>query len=147
MNSLPDVRSKRILIADDEPFYLRTTGDLLRKAGFECECVSDAAAAMHALQQSRFDLMLSDLNMPGNLRLELLHHGRAKWPQTPVIVITGVPSLPSAIESLRLGIVDYLIKPVKYEDLLAAMRRALTGQRPVQEPAAASDLIRQEVVQ
>ena len=123
----------RILIADDEPLFLKTTGELLTKAGYECRCVSDATAALEALARERFDLVLSDLNMPGNLRLELLHHGRTQWPEMPLIVITGVPSLPTAIESLRLGIADYLLKPVSYRDLLSSIRRTL-GEQP--EPAA-----------
>ena len=101
----------RILIADDEPLYLRTTAALLRKAGFECTCAADGEAALEALAREPFDLVLSDLNMPGNLKLELLQEGRRRWPQVPLIVITGAPSLPTAIESVRLGIADYLLKP------------------------------------
>jgi DNA-binding NtrC family response regulator len=71
------------------------------------------------------ELMLSDLNMPGNLKLELLKQGRSQWPDLPLIVITGAPSLPTAIESVRLGITDYLLKPVKLDDLLSSIRRAL----------------------
>ncbi|MCA9075870.1 MAG: sigma-54-dependent Fis family transcriptional regulator [Planctomycetaceae bacterium] len=116
---------QRILIADDEPLYLRTTGQLLRKAGYECVCVPDTDTALDRLSSQSFDLILSDLNMPGNLKLELLQQGRSQWPHIPLIVITGVPSLPTAIESVRLGIADYLLKPVKYEDLLASVRRVL----------------------
>ena len=118
----------RILIADDEPLFLRTTAALLRKAGFHCTTASDGVTALEALSRDSFDLVLSDLNMPGNLRLELLREGREKWPDVPLIVVTGAPSLPSAIESVRLGITDYLLKPVKYEDLLSAVRRALAQQ-------------------
>ena len=117
--------TQRILIADDEPLFLRTTAELLRKAGYECACVADGGAALQALEQEPFDLVLSDLNMPGNLKLELLQQGRSKWPETPLIVITGAPSLPSAIESVRFGIADYLLKPVKYTDLLSSVQRAL----------------------
>jgi two-component system response regulator HydG len=118
--------TKRILIADDEPLYLRTTGQLLRKAGYECVCVPDGEEALEKLHNESFDLILSDLNMPGNLKLELLQQGRSQWPHIPLIVITGVPSLPTAIESVRLGIADYLLKPVKYEDLLASVSRVLS---------------------
>lgn len=129
----------RILIADDEPLYLRTTGDLLRKSGYECECVPDADAALAALSRDTFDLVLSDLNMPGNLQLELLQQGRQNWPRIPLIVITGVPSLPTAIESIRLGIADYLLKPVKYDDLLSSVRRALAQQSDRPPPMERSD--------
>lgn len=123
---------QRILIADDEPLYLRTTGQLLRKAGYDCVCVSSGDAALEKLRTESFDLILSDLNMPGNLKLELLKKGRSEWPHIPLIVITGVPSLPTAIESVRLGIADYLLKPVKYEDLLASVQRVLAQPKPTQ---------------
>ncbi len=116
---------ERILIADDEPLYLRTTAALLRKAGYACVTAADGAAALEALAREPVDLVLSDLNMPGNLKFELLRAGRRQWPEIPLIVVTGAPSMPSAIESVRLGIADYLLKPVKYEDLLASVKRAL----------------------
>jgi two-component system response regulator HydG len=128
---MSNVPPARILIADDEPLYLRTTGDLLRKAGYECVCVPDANAALAALSHDSFDLVLSDLNMPGNLKLELLNQGRKNWPHMPLIVITGVPTLPTAIESIRLGITDYLLKPVKYDDLLSSVRRALAQRTDI----------------
>ena len=115
----------RILIADDEPLFLRTTSELLRKAGYDCACAADGDAALQALAQEPIDLVLSDLNMPGNLKFELLREGRRQWPDVPLIIITGAPSLPTAIESIRLGIADYLLKPVKFDDLLASVRRAL----------------------
>lgn len=115
----------RILVADDEPLYLRTTCELLRKSGYEVLGVPDANLAMEALQKEDFDLVLSDLNMPGNLKLELLHDHNRLRKHIPIIVITGVPSLPTAIESIRLGIADYLMKPVKYEDLLHSVRHAI----------------------
>jgi len=127
---MSDPERPRILIADDEPLYLKTTGQLLHKAGYDCVCVSDANTAIEKLQTGEFDLILSDLSMPGNLKLELLHEGRRNWPHIPLIVVTGVPSLPSAIESIRLGITDYLLKPVKYEDLLVSVRRALSLPSP-----------------
>lgn len=139
MSQTPDAQRARILVADDEPLYLRTTGELLRKAGYDCECVADADAALAAMQNGKFDLILSDLHMPGNLKLELLHQGRSLWPDVPLIVITGVPSLPTAIESLRLGIADYLLKPVRYEDLLYSVRRVLAG-RFAQQAAQATNL-------
>lgn len=120
---------KRILVADDEPLFLITTGELLKKAGFECRCVSDADTALKYLAEEPFDLILSDLNMPGNFKLELLREGREKWPDIPLVVVTGVPSLPTAIESVRLGIADYLLKPVKYDDLIASIQRVLDQPR------------------
>jgi len=131
--------TKRILIADDEPLYLRTTGQLLRRAGYECVCVADGDAALEMLRSEPFDLILSDLNMPGNLKLELLQQGRSEWPDIPLIVITGVPSLPTAIESVRLGIADYLLKPVKYEDLLSSVEKVLSRSKKTCRPSSIPD--------
>ncbi|QEF97846.1 Transcriptional regulatory protein ZraR [Stieleria maiorica] len=125
---------KRILIADDEPLYRDTTAELLRDEGYECICVEDANDAIEVLQGHPFDLILSDLNMPGNLKLELLKEGRTKYSHIPMIVVTGVPSVPSAIESVRLGIADYLLKPIKFEELLAAVHRAI--RQPTTLPRA-----------
>jgi two-component system response regulator HydG len=117
--------ANRILIADDEPLFLRTTAELLRKEGFDCTTAASGEAALEALSKEKIDLVLSDLNMPGNFKLELLQEGRSKWPEIPLIVVTGAPSLPTAIEGVRLGITDYLLKPVKLDDLLSSIRRAL----------------------
>lgn len=118
---------QKILIVDDEPLFLQTTGQLLRKEGAECETAVDAGSALDALEKQEFDLILTDLNMPGNLRWELLKAGRERWSHVPMIVITGVPTLPSAIESLRLGVTDYLLKPVGFPELLASVRRGLVS--------------------
>ncbi|QDT54253.1 Transcriptional regulatory protein ZraR [Caulifigura coniformis] len=127
-------RAVRILVADDEPLFLRTTVSLLEKAGFECRGAPHGHAALEMLQREKFDLILSDLDMPGNSQLEVLHRSRETWPDIPLVVITGAPSLPSAIESLRLGIADYLLKPVKYDDLLQVVRKALTNSAANQTP-------------
>lgn len=130
MDSLPSPH--RILVADDEPLYLVTTGRLLRNAGYECVCVATGEEAIARLSEEPFDLVLSDLNMPGNQQLEVLRDHSTLRPQTPLIVVTGAPSLPTAIESIRLGIADYLLKPVRYEDLLACVKRALASRSAAQ---------------
>src|SRR6476646_4243327 len=133
---MTEANSARILIADDEPLYLRDNAELLRKEGFQCTTAPNGSAALEALSQEHFDLVLSDLNMPGNMKLELLRTGRTNWPDIPLIIVTGAPSLPTAIESVRLGIADYLLKPVKYDDLLSSVRRALAHRARKQQKSA-----------
>lgn len=129
----------KILLADDESLFRRTTSQLLTKAGYECVGVPDGTTALERLERESFDLILSDLNMPGNLKLELLRDGRSKWPSTPLIVVTGAPTMPTAIESVRLGVADYLLKPVKFEDLLSSVRRAIAHTKRAPLPAEHSE--------
>ncbi|MBI1323430.1 response regulator [bacterium] len=133
-------RKPRILIADDEPLFGRTTAELIRKAGFEVIWVDNGGKAIAELEARPFDLAVVDLNMPGNLNLEFLIECRRKFPEFPLVVLTGRPTLPSAIESVRLGIHDYLLKPIEIEDLVNSLRRALTkpGELREKSPAPAS---------
>jgi len=62
----------RILIADDEETFLFSTADLLREEGYECECASDSKTVIEMVKASRYDVLITDINMPGNSELELL---------------------------------------------------------------------------
>lgn len=112
----------RILIADDEEIFLHSTADLLRREGFECDCVPDADAAVERLRGSSYDLLIADIKMPGNPELELVHQLPKLAPGLPAILVTGYPSLRSAIQSVQLPVVAYLIKPVDLEELLTHVR-------------------------
>jgi DNA-binding NtrC family response regulator len=122
---MPSMRRDRILLADDEPLFRQATSELLRRAGFDCRTAGTAEDAMQQLTQTSFDLLIVDLNMPGNLDLELLNAGRRDYPTVPMIVVTGAPSLRSAIDSVRLGISDYLLKPIRIEDLVRRIHTVL----------------------
>ncbi len=131
-----------ILLADDEPLFLQSTAQLLRRAGYECRTASEATTALQILAAGDVDLAIVDLNMPGNLDLQLLNEGRRRYPDVPMLVVTGAPSLNSAIDSVRLHISDYLLKPIRFEEILAGVRRALaerslkTNRTPTREIAA-----------
>lgn len=126
----------RILLADDEPLYLQSTAELLRRAGYECRTATDADTALKILAEGEIDLAIVDLNMPGNMELELLNEGRRRYPNIPMLVVTGAPSLTSAIDSVRLHIFDYLLKPIRIDDLLAGVRRALASRATLTEVAS-----------
>lgn len=128
----------RVLLADDEPLFLNSTAELLRQAGFDCTPVDSGSTALAALERRPFDILVADRNMPGNAALELLKEGRRRHPELDIVLITGVPTLHSAIDSVRLGIADYLLKPVRIEDLVQSLRK-IASRRPT-STAAASDL-------
>ena len=116
----------RILIADDEEAFLQMTATLFRQEGYECVCAPDGATAVQLLRSASYDLLITDINMPGNRRLELIHDLPSLAAGMPVIIVTAYPSLDSTIQLLHLSVVDYLVKPFGFGELLAAARKAIT---------------------
>ncbi|AMV32346.1 Transcriptional regulatory protein ZraR [Pirellula sp. SH-Sr6A] len=128
MNPLPS-----ILLADDEPLFGETTSRYLRNHGYQVNYVMDGHAALKALETQEFQAIIADLDMPGNRDLELLQACRKRFAHTPFVVVTGRPTLPSAIEGIRLGIHDYFLKPFELADLLHSIHRALPNGVAKQE--------------
>lgn len=115
---------QRILIADDEETFRESTSAILADAGYACSSAKDAMEAERLLEHG-FDLLVADLRMPGNSQLELLETVSQRHPDLPVVVVTAYPTVGTAIESFRLAIVDYLIKPVDLDELRRAVERGL----------------------
>ena len=108
----------RILIADDEPTFLASTAELLRSEGFTVDTVEDAASALTAITSQAYDLLITDLEMPGNADLDLVQQVAHVSGGLPIIIITGFPSVRSAVASIELPVAAYLVKPVHFPDLL-----------------------------
>ena len=115
----------RILVADDEDTFLQTTADLLRREGYTVGTAADAPAALAAVREGSYDLVISDLEMPGNDDLRLVRDLAVEAGGLPVIILTGFPSTESAIASIELPVAAYLRKPVNWEDLLARVESAI----------------------
>lgn len=129
----------RILVADDEPTFLDSTADLLRKAGYECDCAPDADVARKLLEANRYDLLIADIKMPGNDELELIRDLPQAARGMPAILATGYPSLSTAIDSVQLQVVAYLVKPIDFDEMLAAVQRAIGLSRTYRTVAEARD--------
>lgn len=118
----------RILLADDEETFRSSVAVLLRREGYLCDMASQGTEAVEMLGQAQYDLLITDLRMPGNTDLELLRAATSSA-LLPVIVVTAYPSVPTAVEALRCSVVDYLVKPFDFEELLRAVRRALETRK------------------
>lgn len=116
---------RNILIADDEPLFGKTTAKFLESRGFEVSYFESGDEAIKLLPRQTIDIVIADLDMPGNRNLEFLNRCRRDHQEIPFIVVTGRPSLPSAIEGIRLGVHDYFLKPLDLDDLLHSIGRAL----------------------
>ena len=121
---------EKILLADDELPLLGVLTEFLEGQGFAVRAVPDGNQALAALQAEEFTLALLDLKLPGLSGLELLSHLKARSPDTEVILFTGHAELESAVQALRLGAYDYLLKSdLLLADLQAVINRALERRR------------------
>jgi DNA-binding NarL/FixJ family response regulator len=118
-------RAPRVLLADDQPVYLAEMAELLRSAGYDCQCLADPRQIEDELASGGVDVLVADIRMPGNFNLELVHRVRGGERPPAVILMTGFPTLETAINSIKLKISAYLVKPFGYEELLAEVQAAL----------------------
>lgn len=107
----------QVLIVDDEAVVRNGIGRVLERNGVRVKLAEDGERAMEALRADSFCAVLLDIKMPGVDGLSVLRHVRSNYPDTMVVMITGYPTMESAIECLKLGAADYLVKPFRVEDL------------------------------
>lgn len=121
--------SGHILIIDDEPVLRKTLARVLQQAGFEVTTAENGEQGLDLLQGSNFDLAYMDLRMPGLSGLDVLNLIHARYPNMPVILFTAQPDLNSAVEALRRGATDYLLKPLKPDVIIERTRAVLASQQ------------------
>lgn len=117
--------SIRILLADDDAALLRVIQYKLKQRHFDVTAVADGALALKALEESRYDLLLSDMRMPKLSGIELLEKVKEIQPDLEVILITAFATISQAVEAVKLGAFDYLTKPFEDEQLFVAIDKAL----------------------
>ena len=133
----------RVLIIDDEEALLRTLGGLLTRAGFEVQTFSDALEGLTAAKEPDFDVALVDINLPNISGMELLRELKARKHPIEVIIITGEGSIPSALEAVRLGAYDYLMKPfIDIEPVISSVRRAADRKRLIDRNRELEQLVK-----
>lgn len=121
---MPQTDTRRILLVDDDAAVLRATAAVLERSGFAVTAVADGPAALRALDDARFSVIVSDIMMDGMSGLELLRLVRERDADIPVVLMTGGPSLASAIEAMNHGAHRYLLKPVAVDELVEVVNRA-----------------------
>jgi DNA-binding NtrC family response regulator len=124
---------KRILVVDDEQIVRDSCQRALTDAGYDVKTAASGCDALDACRVERFDLMLTDLKMPDMDGLEVIRAMAAEFPDVRVVVVTGYPSPESAETASKLGIFDYLEKPLSPERLSAATAAVLA--RPARKTA------------
>ena len=118
----------RIVLADDEETFRSATAKLLEQEGYHCDCVRDSEEASRLLT-SQHDALISDIRMPGNMEFEFLRDVRTRFPTLSIVLVTGYPSVHTAVEALRFAFSDYLLKPVDWLELLRSVNQAVEKAR------------------
>jgi len=114
-----------LLIVDDEADFLETIVKRLQKRHIDVHGVTSAEAALALMDRRGFDVVVLDIKLPGGMDgIEALREMKRKSPLTEVILLTGHAALETSIEGLKLGAFDYMLKPVKLEDLLVKIGEA-----------------------
>ena len=119
------MKDKAILLVDDEKVILKTLARDLQGEGFTVTTANSGEEAIVTLKKQHFDLIITDLIMGGLDGIQVLQEAKKIDPELPAIILTGYGDMTSAIDALRLGADDYLLKPCDVDELLFRISRAL----------------------
>ena len=118
----------RLLILDEDRILLQSLSQFLRREGYEAKTTDSPELALRQLEGGPFELMLADINMPGIRPQEFLREMKKRFPQVVIIVITGYGSIEGAVEAIKLGVFDYLTKPIVDDEIRVVVEKAIRQQ-------------------
>jgi DNA-binding NtrC family response regulator len=128
----------RVLVVDDDETIRDTLYELLSEE-YVCQTAETAEKAFARLEADPYEVVLTDISMPGLSGLELLGHVRQKFPNTPVIIISGIGDQEHAQGLIKLGAFDFLLKPFTLEVVEKSVKRALEYRRRLLEASASEE--------
>lgn len=126
-------RVPRMLVVDDEAHVRSMVGSTLERSGYEVKLASSASEALELLEQSSYDLLLTDIVMQDVSGIALLEKVHAQFPNLPVVMVTAIHDISVAIDAMRRGAYDYLLKPFERDHLLKTVERALEHRHVLEE--------------
>ncbi len=126
---VPQDERPRVLIVDDEKFIRDILADFLGMEGYVVRTAEDGAAALNELHHAHYDLVISDLKMPRMGGIELLDAIGTAAPNALTVIMTGFGTVETAIDAMKRGAYDYILKPFKVEEVIHVVQRGLEKQR------------------
>lgn len=132
----------RLLMADDEEVFLQATADLLRCEGYLVDTARDGFEAADFLRENTYDLLISDILMPGNQDLDFIRLAAELSPDLQVLLITGYPSVTTAMQAIRLPVAAYLTKPVDFDELRAQVRACVLSAHAQRAVSSSHDRLK-----
>jgi two-component system response regulator AtoC len=128
-----------VLVVDDDPAVRKVVEALLVQGGIEVAAVGSGSEALAVLEDRPIDVMISDLHMPEMDGLALLGRMNAQWPAVPVIILTAHGTVPVAVEAMKRGASDFVLKPFDRDELLFVVRKALAKARHAESQGSTLD--------
>jgi response regulator RpfG family c-di-GMP phosphodiesterase len=131
----------RVLVVDDEKVIREILADFLSLEGFQVAVAQDGVVALEQLSQNPFDMVISDLKMPNMGGLELLEHIQNDYEDVLTVIMTGFGTVETAIEAMKKGAYDYILKPFKVEEVVHIVQRGFEKQRLISENIRLREII------
>jgi two-component system response regulator AtoC len=116
-----------VLVVDDDPAVGKVLGALLRQDGITAQVASSGAEALQALEDQPFEVVVTDVRMPGMDGMELLAEIKRRWPELPVVMLTAFGTVQLAVEAMKAGAAEFVLKPFDRQEILFVIRKALSS--------------------
>ncbi len=134
----------RILIAEDEEITLKHLINTLKREGYNVSGMQNGLDALRMIEKEDFDLLITDIKMPGMTGMELLSIVKSKYPEAEVIVITGFGTIGSAVDAVKKGAVDYITKPFDLDELIIKVKKIFNQKQLKKENTALKAFIERD---
>lgn len=127
------MKNVKIMLVDDEERFLSTTQKLLNKKGYDAITASSGSMALDLLGQKQVHVVILDVKMPGMDGIETLKAIKSQYPMVEVVMLTGHATVESAVQGLKAGASDYLMKPAEIDDLIERAEEAYARRQQLDE--------------
>ena len=122
----------RILVVDDDPIVLDSCRRILEAEGFDVQAVSSADNALETVKNNGFDLLLIDVKMPGHDGMYLMREVKERWPEIPVIVMSGYPTPETITDGITMGAAKFIAKPFTPDELLEMVHEIIQKEESLE---------------
>ena len=132
---------RKILIVDDEPIVCEVLYEGLQEKGYICTTAMNGPEALKKLASEDFSLMLLDIKLPGISGMDVLRETRQKHSKTATIMITGISDIATVVEAMKLGALDYLVKPFDLKRVDTSISAALEARQAIEESSTVMEAL------
>jgi len=136
-----------IMVVDDDISICKSVANVLRNEGYIVDMVFSGEEALEKMEEKKYAIIIVDIMMPGMSGIDLLKEIKKKKPDITVIMITGYPSIKTAVESIKLSAFDYILKPFTPDELRSLVARALERRQAYEEIAANLSIEEEKLVE